>query len=133
MHAQIAYEAYKSKLLSHTRNWYELKATVNHKDKSDEVFDNWILENTGKESSRYLMGKYDDMPAHTKEGWIAFAENAAYGAEDAWNSYIAAARSNFHKEKGIFLPSYMALDADQKEAVAHAVDSVTELQLSFKP
>lgn len=70
------------------------------------------------------MGEYDSMPKHTKEGWEAFAHHASNGVEEAWNHYADAARSNFHKDEGIFLPRYETLDPDQKTAAEHAVTSV---------
>ena len=132
MKAQIAYEAYRDSLISRTRNWHELKAEAEHRDKTDEVFDIWLKENKSDALARYFMGEYDAMPEHTKNGWEAFADNASNGIEDAWNNYADAARSNFHKDKGIYLPRYETLDPDQKLAVEHAVTHVLELSHSFR-
>lgn len=132
MTAQIAYEAYRDSLQSHTRNWHALKAEAEHKDKSDEMFDAWLRENKRDELSRFFMGEYDAMPEHTKDGWKAFAENASLGVEEAWNNYADAARSNFHKDRGILLPRYETLDPDQKIAVEHAVASVLARSPSFR-
>lgn len=133
MREQTAYEAYRESLHSRTRNWHELRKSAEHKDKSDEVFDTWLKENQSDSLSRYFMGDYDAMPEHTKAGWAAFAENAANGPEEAWNSYANAARSNFHKDKGILLPRYDAIDPDQQAAVQHAVERVLELSSAHRP
>lgn len=130
--AQMAYESYRESLKSRTRNWHELKADAEHKDKSDETFDTWLSDNKREVLSRYFMGEYNLMPQHTKDGWEAFADNASNGLETAWNNYTDAARSNFHKDKGIFLARYATLDPDQKIAVEHAVNRVLEMSPSFR-
>ena len=122
--APLAYQAYREYLQSRTRNWHEIKKTPEHNEKSAEAFDEWLRTHEAANLPRYFMGEYDAMPSHTKEGWDAFADNAPSGSEEAWNSYAEAARSNFHKDKGITLPRYETLDADQQEAVTAAVTSV---------
>lgn len=133
MNAQIAYEAYRDSLKSRTRKWHELRAVPAHQNMADEMLDAWIREHHKDTVTYYFMGEYQDMPEHTKSGWVAFAEHAGDGAETAWSNYCIAARSNFHKGKGIVLPRYEALAPDQQEAVQYAVMQVLEHSSSFKP
>jgi len=128
--AQTAYEAYATHLTHRTRNWHELKKTANHQDKSDEELDDWIRENKKEELARFSMGTYEAMDTprhqHTIKGWKAFARNAEQGEEEAWNSYTEAAKVNFHGDKFFPLPSFDALDDDQKAACQYAVKCVLE-------
>lgn len=133
MNAQIAYEAYRDHLKARTRKWHELKAEPAHQGKSDDMLDAWIRDHQKDNITFYFMGDYQDMPEHTKKGWIAFAEHVGDGAEVAWNNYSLAARSNFHKDHGIVLPTYEKLASDQQEAVECAVMKVLEQSSSLKP
>lgn len=124
MTAKDAYEAYKNSLNARTRNWHNLKAETEHKEKSDSEFDIWLRENKSDALPRYFMGEYDAMPAHTKAGWEAFATHAERGAEEAWTSYVTAARLNFHGDAGFRLPAYTELDGDQHSALDAAVSAL---------
>jgi hypothetical protein len=124
MTGKVAYEAYKTILKSHTRNWFELKEKSEHKGRSDEGFDRWLKDNESDKLNRYFMGDYESMPAHTKAGWDAFADKAGEGAEVAWNNYVTVAKLNFHKV--LPLPNFMELMLDQQAALKAAVSCVLE-------